>query len=93
MTKEKEDWTPPEESAQRAVWTSFLWRSKVDPADASSSPDTDFPVHSSPEFLHTNVKTPIADRNPSSLTKRERKRVRACVCLTASMVIELRSLI
>jgi hypothetical protein len=71
VTKEKEDWTPPEESAERAVWTSFLWSSKVDHADASRSPDNDLPVHSSPEFLHTNVNTPIADRYPSSLTKRE----------------------
>ncbi|KAK2977393.1 hypothetical protein RJ640_007679 [Escallonia rubra] len=55
VTKEKEDWTPPEESAATAAWTSFLWRSKVQAAEASRSPLSCLPDHSSPELLHTNM--------------------------------------
>ena len=82
VTKEKEDWTPPEESEERAVWTSFLWRSKVDPAEASRSPDRDLPVHSSPEFLHTNVNTPISKSiNQSNNSIFQRETVCVCVCI------------
>ena len=64
----------------------------MDPAEASRSPDRDLPVHSSPEFLHTNVNTPISksiNQSNNSIFQREREReidsVCLCMYLTASV--------
>lgn len=80
---EKEDWIPPEESEAKAAWTSLLWRSKVEGAEASRSPESCFALHSSPELLQTNVKTPISrslvlqqegdERNPKPKRSKARK--------------------
>lgn len=60
MTYEKEDWTAPDESAERADWTSFLCNSKVEEAEASILPsEICLALHSLLELLQTNVKTPI----------------------------------
>lgn len=56
QTNEKEDCTPPEESVERTVCTSFLCSSYVDSADASGSPSLcRFPVQSPPDFRPTKV--------------------------------------
>lgn len=59
----------------------------MDPAEASRSPDRDLPVHSSPEFLHTNVNTPISksiNQSNNSIFQRERERDRLCVSVYVS---------
>ena len=74
--REKDDETPPEESAAEAAWTSLRWRSNVEDADASRSPESCFPFHSPLEHRQTNVKTPIIVLDSHSrlnLRKEEKK--------------------
>lgn len=52
---EKEEVTPPEESEAAAALTRLRWRSKVEDADASRSPESCLPVHSPAELRQTNV--------------------------------------